>query len=176
MNHEIPAHANIIVPRQGYKVDGNGIKKTCNINTLKSVDYFEENEKHGLLYVEFSDLYRQQLGQEEKITRLKGSNLPKPDRKKILEHYYKEIHQELVNKYKDSLTINQLMRLKLSNVPECFNSLGKYVIVVAPIDNLDNRIEIVRFLENLKDKVSSSLPRELYSSVKIMPLNKFCQD
>jgi hypothetical protein len=33
MNHEFDEHPQIIVPRDGYKVDGEGIKKQCKLNT-----------------------------------------------------------------------------------------------------------------------------------------------
>ena len=75
MNHEFDEHPQIIVPRDGYKVDGEGIKKQCKLNTLKSVDYYEVHEKRGFLYVEFSDLIKQNAQINEKAKRISESNV-----------------------------------------------------------------------------------------------------
>ncbi|ENM5744110.1 hypothetical protein DC58_04750 [Vibrio navarrensis] len=177
MDHEFPAHKQIIVPRSGYKVDGEGIKKKCRFNTLKSVDYYEIHDKHGFLYVEFSDLLRQDSQLQERADRIKASNLAKSDKKKFREDCFKEIHKELVHKFKDSVMIRIMMKDKIQNIPKHFDTNGKYIIVVAPLNpdlQKDKVIEILKFLETLKDKVAQGIPKELYSSVKIMPLDKFC--
>lgn len=177
MDHEFPNHTQIIVPRNGYKVDGEGIKKKCQLNTLKSVDYYEVHEQRGFLYIEFSDLLRQDAQLQERAGRIKDSNLTKKDKKKFRETCFKEIHKELVHKFKDSVMIRILMKDKVKNIPEHFEANGMYIIVVAPLDpqlEKDKAIEILKFLDTLKDKVSQGIPKEFYSSVKILPLDKFC--
>lgn len=177
MDHELPEHNQIVVPRQGYKVDGEGIKKRCNFNKFKSVDYYENHDKHGLLYVEFSDLLKQDCQIQASAQKVKESNLDRKEKGKIRKAFFKEINKELVQKYKDSVMIRILMRDKVENIPSCFENTGTFIIVVAPFDTArgqDHLIEVAKFFDTLKDKVADSLPTELFSSVKIVPLDKFC--
>jgi hypothetical protein len=177
MDHEFPDHSQILVPRYGYKVDGDGIKKRCELNTLKSVDYYEVHTKHGFLYVEFSDLLKQDAQLQERAERLKASNLTKSDKARFRKECFKEINKELVHKFKDSVMIRFLMKEKVRNIPTHFDNTGIYIIVVAPLDETldsEKKVEIAKFLDTLKDKVAQSIPKELYSSVKILTLEQFC--
>ncbi|ELI5379864.1 MULTISPECIES: hypothetical protein [Vibrio harveyi group] len=177
MNHEFDEHPQIIVPRDGYKVDGEGIKKQCKLNTLKSVDYYEVHEKRGFLYVEFSDLIKQNAQINEKAKRISESNLPPKDKAAIRKSYFKEIHQELVAKYKDSVTIRNLIPEYIDNIPEAFQDKGEYIIVIAPIDSSLEKsklVEIAKFVETLKDKVAQGIPKDLFTNVKVVNLEKFC--
>ncbi len=177
MDHEFPDYGQISVPRRGYKVDGEGIKKKCKLNTLKSVDYYEIHDRHGFLYVEFSDLLKQESQLQERAQRLKESNLTKHDKTKLRKDCFKEINKELVQKFKDSVIIRSLMRDKIINLPEHFNATGAYVIVVTPLGEYEKegkKGEVLRFLDILKDKIAQSIPIELYSKVRIIPLDTFC--
>ncbi len=177
MQHEFPEHNGIEVNRAGFKVDGQGIKYHCKLNTLKSVDYFEVNDKHGFVLVEFSDLLRQNEQIEKTIKDIKESNITPCQRTKLIREQYKKINQELVSKYKDSITLNKLMHSSVENIPPELNSVGKYVVVVTPQDkSLPNstQMDIHRFLDTLKDKIRNSIPKELYTSVVVLHLDTFC--
>lgn len=178
INHEMPDHQSITIERQAYKVDGeHGIKNACNLSNLKSVDYFENHLKRGLLYLEFSDLIKQDEQIKEKVAQIRESNLPKKLNAEIRKHYYKVIHKELVDKFKDSLQITTKMVNFLENIPECFLKNGDYVIIIPPIDFNDKSKaeDIVRFLDVLKSNIRSSLNNQFFNDVKIVPLDVFCK-
>ncbi|WP_394167508.1 hypothetical protein [Photobacterium piscicola] len=176
MDHEFPNNMETTVPYTGYKVDGNGIKKHCLLNTLKSVDYYSLHPKHGFLYVEFSDLIRQDEEIKNKAERISNSNLSSHDKRNLKKECFKIINKELVLKYKDSFLIKQIMVNKLNNIPAFFEGESMYVIVVAPIEkdlSQDKKIEIIKFIDTLKDKISASLPKDLFTQVKVITLDRF---
>lgn len=137
IDHEMPSFSNISINRQAYKVDGtNGIKVHCKGNELKSVDYFDNHPKHGFLYLEFSDLIAQDSEIKNKLKLIKDSDLPENLNREIRKKYYKIIHQELVQKIKDSLYLTQeVMDNYITNIPEFVSEKGTYVIVIAPIED-----------------------------------------
>lgn len=176
MDHEFPK-VDIQLDRQGYKVDGNdGIKKHCDLNTLKSVDYFCQQPIEFLL-VEFSDLARQQAVIIEQVKALKSSDLAANLKKRLIVDHHKQIHKELVSKYKDSIHIQSQINKHISHIPEVL--LGenrRYMIVVAPIEQTlpeDKKIEMIRFFDDLQNKVSQSIPDAIHSAVKVLPVSVF---
>lgn len=176
-NHEFTDVEAINHDRKAYKIDGeNGIKKYCKLQELKSVDYYEDHCKHGFLIIEFSDLIKQNEGLNLKISALKNSNVDKKEKTLLLKTYFNTINRELVDKFKDTQIITSKIGVHLENIPASFNNTAEYIIVVAPLSTTiekGKRIEILRFLDTLKDKVSQALPKQLYSRVKIIPLNTF---
>ncbi|EEZ81273.1 hypothetical protein VMC_38530 [Vibrio alginolyticus 40B] len=177
MDHEF-VDCNLKLDIQGYKVDGNnGVKKHCNCNTLKSVDYFRDCNRRGFLMIEFSDLVQQDHQITEKIQKITDSNLAPSLKKEIKKQYYKAIHQELVGKCKDSHSIVQVASTLLNNVPSNFSNTPKYVVVVAPISDLDEgkKTDVIRLIDTIKTKLSQALPKHLYSTVHVLPLEKFAQ-
>lgn len=177
MNHEFPHHTSIIVPKQGYKVDGKGIKNHCKLNNLKSVDYYHFDSKRGFFFIEFSDLLRQDVDIKTAVERITRSNLVPRDKKTLRKYYYKLMNKELVSKYNDSFIIKTLMINHINNIPSFFSENSSYCIVVSPIDHLENhkQIEIYKFLTTLEAKIMNSLPIGLFTDVKVIPLNRFCK-
>lgn len=110
IDHEMPNYNTINICRKAYKVDGNvGIKVHCNERELKSVDYYDIHPEKGFLYLEFSDLIAQDVQIEAKLVQIKESNLPKDLNLEIRKSYYKIIHQELVQKLKDSVYLKEII-------------------------------------------------------------------
>lgn len=175
INHEMPNHTNIRIDRESYKVDGHdGIKVYCNDRELKSVDYFDVHPNKGFLYLEFSDLIAQDEQIKAKIKQLDQCQLPKEIDKDIRKEYYnKRIHQELVQKLKDSVYLKSIvMPLHIENIPQIFNMQGHYVIVIAPIKE-EKRADIARCIDRWRDAIRCSVPKEMYNSVSIIPLDQF---
>ncbi|MCK0911587.1 hypothetical protein [Acinetobacter pittii] len=177
MNHEFPHHTSISVPKQGYKVDGKGIKDHCKLNKLKSVDYYHFDSKRGFFFIEFSDLLRQDIDIKTAIERITNSNLIPRDKKTLRKYYYKLMNKELVSKYNDSFIIKTMMVNYINNIPSFFEQNSSYCIVVTPIDHLETheQIEIAKFLTTLEAKIMNSLPTGLFTDVKVIPLNRFCK-
>jgi len=174
MAHEMPDFSDVTISKTGYKVDGNGIKYFCKYNNLKSIDYYSVDSKRGFLYVEFSDLIKQDAQIQTKIQSVTDSDLSKGMKKELRKGYYKTINQELVQKFKDSNTILSRLSSKLKNIPDEFNNLSTYVIVVAPVElNDPKRIDKVKFLDTLKDKLTNALPSGMHSGVKVITLTQF---
>lgn len=175
MDHEFPLHQEISILKEGFKIDGKaGIKVFCKLHELKSVDYFHECNIDGLLYVEFSDLFRQSNQLKEQETEIKGSNLDKSYKKQLLKDLHKKINSELLSKFKDSLHIMRKAKISLKDIPASFNSdIGQYVIIVAPL-TAHNKHEMCRLMDQWKSNITSALPNELFTRVKFIPLEKFC--
>lgn len=175
MDHEFPHHNSTMVNRQGYKVDGQGIKKHCKLN-LKSVDYYHFDSVRGFMFVEFSDILRQDQDIKGAIQRITESDLVPRDKKTLRKYYYKLINRELVDKYKDSFLIKNIIKGSLANIPKYFDENSFYCVVVAPIDHLEKheQIEVAKFLTTLQAKIANSLPIGLFTDIKVVPLNRFC--
>ncbi|MBB1411159.1 hypothetical protein [Pseudoalteromonas sp. SG44-17] len=174
MDHEFPEHSKIKIPKSGFKVDGEiGIKVYCKLHELKSVDYFHECDNEGLLYIEFSDLFRQSNQLKKQETEIKGSDLDKSYKRRLLKELHKTINSELLSKYKDSLHIMNSVRDKLSDIPASFAvEAGQYVIIVAPL-NKNNKVEMSRLMDQWKNNIMSALPNDFFTRVKILPLENF---
>lgn len=173
IDHEIPDYSNLKVNRNAYRVDGNeGIKVHCQLNAMKSVDYYEDHQKKGFLIVEFSDLIKQDNEIALKIQELKDSNLDKRLKIEIRKRYYNDINRELVQKFKDSLQIKNLMYTHITNIPQSFSGLADFVVVIAPFDQ-HNRIDVIRFMDQLKTKLYTGLSKSLVKKIHVVPLNDF---
>lgn len=176
MDHEFSDFPNLKVNKLGYKVDGNsGIKKHCNCNDLKSVDYFCETDGSSYLMVEFSDLVKQDHQIQTKLSSIQTSDLDRPLKKELRKFYFKQIHQELTTKFKDSFSIVGIMKdvkSNLDNIPKDFNEKPKYLVVVAPIESHpeEKKIDVIRLIDEIQNKLTNSLPKQLYLSVKVVPL------
>ena len=90
MDHEFP-NTDITLEVKAYKVDGDyGIKKYCKFDDLKSVDYLMDHEVKGFLFVEFSDLWRQNVDIQNQAERIKVSNLCKNDKRVLRKELFKK--------------------------------------------------------------------------------------
>jgi len=172
IDHEFQDFREFKVNRKAYRVDRNGIKAYCQLNAMKSVDYYEDHQNKSFLVVEFSDLIKQDQQIALKVQELLDSNLDKRLKTEIRKNYYNEINRELIQKYKDSLHIKNTMSTCIKNIPQSFNGIADFVVVVAPIDE-KNRIDIVRFIEQLKAKLCTGLSKGMVKNIHIVPLDHF---
>ncbi|WP_336291983.1 hypothetical protein [Aeromonas dhakensis] len=180
MDHEFPRY-NQTLPFSGYKVDGqSGIKVHCNLNGLKSVDYFYEKKTQGkVCFIEFSDLERHRDSVNARLAEVGGAKpLTRATKKKILNTIGCEIHQELKTKYTDSLSILSRVERHIENIPEAFDCTDEEIvfhIVVPPLTEItekDRLIDIIKFYDTLKDKVKAVIPSQMISDVIIYPVSK----
>lgn len=162
--------------KTGYRVDKVGIKRHCGYPQLKSVDYFHEKDER-LFLVEFSDLASQHISILERIDQLKASNLDKKQRSVFIKSLHREISSEMRDKYLQSLTILNKMSDCIDELPDwALVNKGRLVIIVAPVSddiNDEQKTDIVRVLEKLKDDLTCSIPDDLFLSVKILPVHNF---
>ncbi|MPW44758.1 hypothetical protein [Acinetobacter guerrae] len=175
IDHEMPNYTHIVINRESYKVDGNsGIKVYCSERELKSVDYFDLHPSKGFLYLEFSDLIAQDEQIKEKLKQLDEIQLPKEIDREIRKQFYnKKIHQELVQKLKDSVYLNSMIMPKhIVNIPKIFETIGHYVIVIAPIEE-SKRADVARCIDRWRDAIRTSMPKDMYDSVSIITLDQF---
>ncbi|MBN5273465.1 hypothetical protein JY490_05565 [Serratia marcescens] len=175
MDHEF-RNIEIEHDKSGYRVDKTGIKHHCKYNELKSVDYLYEQE-NKLCLVEFSDLARQHLSVLDRVRMLNESNLDKSQRKQYIKGLHKEISSEMRTKYLHSLSILTRMPDCIKDVPEwAQRNKGKLLIVVAPTSediSDEDKTDIVRVLEKLKDDLTRSIPDDLFVSVKVVAVHSF---
>ena len=176
MDHEFKEYEEIQLSKKGYKVDGEGIKKHCKLLNYKSVDYYHFDDNRGFMFVEFSDLLKQDAQIQEFIERIGNSDLVKSDKTTLRKLYHKSMNKELVEKYKESYLIRCILGSYLDNIPQFFEDKSSYCIVVAPMDKLEliERMERLRFLDILQAKVAGSLPSSTLTDVKIITLDQFC--
>jgi len=184
MDHELDRKPNSTVHlsllREGYKLDGNGIKKQLGFNSLKSVDYIAEN--NALALVEFSDLYSQQnVLLSLSKTLYKSQAISNKDTKQINKKLWQTIQKELTDKYKDTLLIIEQMQKnnfcsKLEEHYKNDETVKKYWIIVSPFHpdiKEENKPELARFLDNLKDNIATSLPNKWNIKVQIIFIENF---
>ena len=135
INHEMKEYVELVITKKAFKVDGdNGIKTYCENSELKSVDYFDCDSSDSFQYVEFSDLLAQDDQIKQKIQEIKNvKTLPNKLNAEIRKDYFKIIHQELVQKLKDSKIIRDEMPVYIENIPENFQLTGRFLVVIAPI-------------------------------------------
>lgn len=163
------------IEKFGYKMDGNdGVRNLCFLTELKSVDYLHAKNEEFFL-IEFTDLARQHSGILLKIETIKQSNLNKKDQRDYIKGLSSEIQREMREKFIHSLQILHKVKDHFINVPEQItDTLKAFLIVFANFDNDttdEKKFEIARFIDNLKDNLSNSLPDQLYKEVKLIPLN-----
>lgn len=176
INHEMPNFCDIAISREAYKVDGEyGIKIHCHEQELKSVDYYDDHPNKGFIYLEFSDLIAQDNQIKAKLEQIQNSNLPKALNKEIRKQYYKVIHQELVQKIKDSVYLRNLIMPKhIENIPSTFSDLGMYVVVIAPIE-VGKKADIARCIDRWKQSILTSIPKDMHNGVFILPLDIYAK-
>ena len=177
MDHEF-GEIGIELGVYGLKVDGdnNGLKQHCNLNKLKSVDYiYKENNKFPL--IEFSDIYRQQNAILAEIDQLKSCDLSRSLRTDLVKERHKKILSELVQKFKDTLTIISKLHNHISDIPENLqNQSQEYRIVYAPFHPEiaeDKKQDLVRFLDRLKDNITTAIPNEMCERVRVIHIANF---
>lgn len=174
IDHEMPKYYKINIDRMAFKIDGDhGIKVHCEKRELKSVDYFDNHPKKGFLYLEFSDLIANDEYIANKIESIQMADLPKNLAKEIRKDYYNKIHRELVHKIKDTLHLKTLMNSYIENIPEYFSSLGKFVIVIAPIEE-GKKADVGRCVDRWKTAIMTSMPKGMFDEVIFIPLDIFC--
>jgi len=179
MDHEF-GNIGIELKIFGFKVDGDGIKKHCHLNQLKSVDYiYPENDDFPL--VEFSDIYRQHNALLNDIQKIKcSSGLDSKLKTEFIKGKHNEINRELVQKYKDSLTIINQLKDCLSDIPENLPHRPQhYYVIVAPFHSeieQARKHEIVRFLDDLKSKITQAIPDKIFIGVTVIPVHNFANN
>lgn len=180
MDHEFTDYNNAI-EIFGYKVDGTrGVKVCCNLNGLKSVDYFYENsELNKFYFIEFSDLNRHKAlidSQHAEVDSVKS--MARLTKKKLLKSLSSEIHNELRTKYTDSLHILDGLDHYIKNIPEtffCNKGDITFHIVVPPLPGAaddKNVIDFIKFYDTLKSKVKAVIPSSMISNVVLYPVSK----
>lgn len=173
IDHEMPKFSEINIDRKAYKIDGNqGIKLHCKKGELKSVDYFDNHPVKGFLYLEFSDLMANDEFIAAKLADIEKSNLPFKLTKELRQHYCSKIQRELVQKLKDTLHLQKLMNSYLENIPECFQTLGKFVIVIAPIEQ-GKRTDVIRCIDRWRSAILTSMPKGMFDDVIFITLDVF---
>ncbi|WP_151789802.1 hypothetical protein [Acinetobacter nosocomialis] len=173
IDHEMPKYNKINIDRQAYKIDGNsGIKLHCKKGDFKSVDYFDNHPVKGFLYLEFSDLIANDEHIATKIMEIEKSNLPFKLTKEIRKDYLNTIQRELVRKIKDTLHLQKLMDEYIENIPEYFNTLGKFVIVIAPIEQ-GKRSDVSRCIDRWRSAILTSMPKGMFDDVVFITLDVF---
>lgn len=176
IDHEFNHVPSICFDVFGVRVDEDGLKKYCKLNQLKSVDYiYPKNKEFSLL--EFSDLARQHFKILKKIDEIKKSNdLQKATKRELVINAHKEINKELVDKYKDTRTIVSQLEHHVSDVPSELRGRSKYYIVYAPFHHEieeSKKIEISRFLDDIKGKISLAIPDSIFYGVSVMLIDEF---
>ncbi len=175
MNHEFSnVHLSLIT--RGYKIDGYGIKDYCDLNNFKSVDYFYTEDK-GYCLVEFSDLYRQQNDIANIIEQTRNSDLDKKIKRNIIKQQHKKIHRELVEKFKDTCYIQKEFDKYILKVPKELKVCGQeYIIVISPLSPIlsdERKTDLIRYMDDIKDKVANSIPDCIFGGVKLVSINTF---
>ncbi|TQQ11746.1 hypothetical protein [Vibrio cholerae] len=177
MDHEFECSSEIRVGREGYKTDtGRGIKNYLKIQGLKSVDYYEVHDNKGLLFVEFSDLFWEKSDIDTRLDALESCDLCDEYKRATLSELKKRIHQGLASKFKDSHTLKDIVINKFTDVPLCFKEIGAYIVVVPPIrESVDTEKyqSLIRFLSILESKIKGAIPNDIYTNVRVLPLDRF---
>lgn len=174
IDHEMQDYTAIVINKKAFKVDGdNGIKTKCENNELKSVDYFGCNSPEEFQYVEFSDILAQDEQIKQKVMDVKKvKTLPNKLNVEIRKDYFRIIHQELVQKLKDSKMIRDEMPSYIENIPENFKSTGKFLIVIAPIKE-GKGVEASRMIDYWVSSIKQSLPKKWLTGIEFIPLDAF---
>lgn len=135
MDHEF-GEIGITLSAYGYKVDSdaNGLKKQCRLNQLKSVDYiYPKNSKFPL--IEFSDIARQYENIKNDSDKIANCDLDCKTKKRIIKDRNKIIHSELVQKFKDTITLINNLHIYVTDIPDDLqNNSLPYYVVVAPFN------------------------------------------
>lgn len=176
MDHEF-RNVDLPINKVGYKVDGEGIKIHCQCRTLKSVDYFHD-QNGDIVFIEFSDLAAQNEQIHATIEDVKKSGMQPNNIRQLIGEMHKKIPQEMRKKYIDSIHIMRCMGENITNIPEWASNRGKgkYYIVVAPISELapeTQKGDLVRMLDTLQNRLTESIPDPLFNGVEVIPLNRF---
>ena len=145
----------------------------------KSIDYIASNE--SLALVEFTDLYSQQNDIIKQTGELYESNFSNRQTRKINKKNWGTIQKELTDKYKDTCLIIEEMQktaLCVDLKAQYQDNLAprKYWVIVAPFHpdiEEGNKEDLMRFLEKLKDNITTSLPKAWNVRVKIISINNF---
>lgn len=176
MNHEMD-RVNCEITHKGYRVDGeNGIKQIINLNNRKSIDYFYiQNGK--CLFIEFSDLARNKedlSGLEESIDTI-NNEFHQNKLKKLIKNDHRD---EMIAKFKDSKDIFAKIPTHFQNIPPAFlnNDAKTFFIIHAPINETlpdVDKVEIGRYLRNLKARISDCLEEEICDRVRLIFLEQF---
>lgn len=167
-----------IVGLYGIRLDKNdGIKATFGLQDLKSADYFT-NLKRSDVILEFSDIGRQIDKTITDIAEVKQSDMSKQLKRKLSGDLRKELGQEARDKYKDTCllfsTLRDQFQDKVTGVPELSDGC-KFIVVYAPFraDLSNSKIDIVRFIEVMKDNLVTMIPDELCNKVEVLTLDIF---
>ncbi|MEN3967704.1 hypothetical protein [Acinetobacter sp. BWR-L5] len=174
IDHEMPRFNELNVNREAFKIDGNcGIKVHCEKRELKSVDYFDNHPRNGFLYLEFSDLVANDEFIASKIQSIENAELPLKLTKELRKNYCNAIHRELVQKIKDTLHLKTLMNTYIENIPDYFQTLGKFVIVIAPVEE-GKRADVAICVDRWKTAIMTSMPKGMFGEVMFVTLDDFC--
>lgn len=172
MDHEF-SDLNLVLNKEGYRVDNGGIKDHCNLQSLKSVDYFYIISGKTLL-VEFSDIELQHDKITSDIRKIRSSDLDKQLKTVLVKERHKEISKEICGKYKDTLIIKNQLSDHFPDVPDCMRPLSKEELVIV-VNNIksQNKLEIARFYDSLRSKIITAIPKEMLGKVSFITIDFF---
>ncbi|MBC3874550.1 hypothetical protein [Undibacterium flavidum] len=180
MDHEF-ARVTTPLEKYGYKMDGeNGIKQRCALDKLKAADYIDD-ETTKIAFVEFSDIARQfhnLLGENEILEKLVVSK--KTEEAKVCRTLCKNnldsVIDEIKQKFKDSLHILGEVKVRYVDIPLSFTNKPFALLVIAPHSNDDQpcrKDEIARLLDNLNNRLTLSLPENLFSGFRMLTIERY---
>lgn len=160
----------------GYLLDNDdGLKKHCNCDNLKSVDFLLEKDGN-LYFTEFSDLNSEDGNIREKIKQQincceQAKSCPvKGDYPKLLQNIKVN---DFALKYKDTLLL--LLSIKNDLEPKTIfhENTDKWHFLI--VYNKKPNLDLVRYLDLLKSNIKSSLPTRLLNkdNFKIQNLDNF---
>lgn len=175
LDHEFD-ELNLVLKAHGAKLDGeDGLKLYCKLNKFKSVDYLFSG-KSGYYFLEFSDIAKQKddlILRADLIKKIK--DLPSKEKRRLVKSFHKTINEEVVSKYKDTCHIFIHAKQHVCNVPETVDTGCHLFIVFSPLDDrfADNKTEIIRFLDNMKDKITQAIPDPIFKQVSVLSIDQF---
>lgn len=160
----------------GYLLDNNdGLKKHCNCENLKCVDFLLEKDGN-LYFTEFSDLnsedgnIREKIKQQINCCEQVKSCPVKKDYPKVLQNIKTN---DFVLKYKDTLLL--LLSIKNDLEPDTIfhENTDKWHFLI--VYNNKPNTDLVKYLDLLKSNIISSLPTKLFNrnNFKIQNLDYF---
>lgn len=175
----------ISLKKEGYRLDPKGrgkstkkgIKCTIGYGKFKSVDYLYETNNRAYL-VEFSDLWDQHLDVLRRVRNIQGSNLPVEDKRNLVEKEESIIRKELIEKFKDSVSILKAAHIKLVDWTEALKKGSyRYRVIVAKTPGVIGskksvEVDFTMFLSRLQAQLRAAMKYDnLCVDVKLSPID-----
>lgn len=175
LDHEFSGIEPLPEHLRGIRMDEDwGLKQHCGRRELKSVDFLIQT-KTGYYFLEFTDIGRQIDAMLTKIATIKeSSDLPRPLKREITKKLRSDVSSEARDKYLQTCQIFYHVHNQLDDVPSLSNGC-KFLIVYAPLNQhlRSNDIEIYRFLDYMKNSLTTAIPDDMFRKVEIITLDMF---